>query len=29
MPLNQPTRLFVEMKDLYLYFIGTPGASTR
>lgn len=27
--LSQPTRLFVEMKDLYLYFIGTPGASTR
>jgi hypothetical protein len=24
--LSQPMRLFVEMKDLYLYFIGTPGA---
>jgi len=27
--LNQPTRLYVEMKDLYLYFIGTPGAASR
>ena len=27
--LSQPTRLYVEMKDLYLYFIGTPGAATR
>jgi len=27
--LSQPTRLFVEMKDLYLYFIGTPGAASR
>ena len=27
--ISQPTRLFVEMKDLYLYFIGTPGAVTR
>src|SRR4051794_19630454 len=27
--LSQPTRLFVEMKDLYLYFIGTPGAAAR
>jgi hypothetical protein len=27
--LSQPTRLWVEMKDLYLYFIGTPGAASR
>ena len=27
--LSQPTRLYVEMKDLYLYFIGTPGAVSR
>ncbi len=27
--LSQPTRLYVEMKDLYLYFIGTPGAARR
>jgi hypothetical protein len=27
--LSQPTRLYVEMKDLYLYFIGTPGAASR
>ena len=27
--LSQPTRLYVEMKDLYLYFIGTPGASAN
>jgi hypothetical protein len=27
--LNQPTRMYVEMKDLYLYFIGTPGAASR
>ena len=27
--LSQPTRLWVEMKDLYLYFIGTPGAVSR
>lgn len=27
--LSQPTRIYVEMKDLYLYFIGTPGAASR
>ena len=27
--LSQPTRLYVEMKDLYLYFIGTPGVASR
>jgi hypothetical protein len=27
--LSQPTHLYVEMKDLYLYFIGTPGAASR
>ena len=27
--LSQPTRLYVEMKDLYHYFIGTPGAVSR
>src|SRR5262249_20903426 len=25
--VSQPTRLWVEMKDLYLYFIGTPGSA--
>jgi hypothetical protein len=27
--LSQPMRLYVEMKDLYLYFIGTPGTASR
>jgi hypothetical protein len=27
--LSQPMRLFVEMKDLYLYFIGTPRAASK
>jgi hypothetical protein len=27
--VSQPTRLYVEMKDLYLYFIGTPGVASR
>ena len=27
--LSQPMRLFVEAKDLYLYFIGTSGAARR
>ena len=27
--LSQPMRLYVAAKDLYLYFIGTPGASSK
>lgn len=27
--LSQPTRLYVAAKDLYLYFIGTPGAASK
>ena len=27
--ISQPTSLYVEMKDLYLYFIGTTGAASR
>lgn len=27
--LSQPTILFVDVKDLYNYFIGTPGAASR
>ncbi len=27
--LSQPMRLYVAAKDLYLYFIGTPGAASR
>lgn len=27
--LSQPTRLYIAPKDLYLYFIGTPGAASK
>ena len=27
--LSQPMRLYVAAKDLYLYFIGTPGAASK
>lgn len=27
--LSQPTTMFVDVKDLYNYFIGTPGAASR
>jgi len=27
--LTQPMHLYVEMKDLYLYFIGTPAAASK
>ncbi|HEX3577820.1 MAG TPA: hypothetical protein VHY33_04580, partial [Thermoanaerobaculia bacterium] len=27
--LSQPTTIYVDVKDLYNYFIGTPGAASR
>ncbi|HXH41652.1 MAG TPA: hypothetical protein VNN08_23715 [Thermoanaerobaculia bacterium] len=27
--LNQPTTIYIDVKDLYNYFIGTPGAASR
>ena len=27
--LSQPTTIYVAVKDLYNYFIGTPGAASR